>query len=67
MTNNEKKDMDEYVYQLFLVLVEIFEQRIEDVIEYVGTLTVPEMKYLLKHQMDYILLDFILWYHLYRK
>nr|DAH67001.1 MAG TPA: hypothetical protein [Caudoviricetes sp.] len=25
-----------------------------------------EMKDLLKHQMDYILLDFILWYHLYK-
>lgn len=45
----------------------IYEQDLITVIEYVNSLTVAQMKALLKHQMDYILLDFILWYHLYRK
>lgn len=56
-----------YVYEMKFVLVLMYEQDLQDIIEYCNTLTVAQMKYLLKHQMDYILLDFILWYHLYKK
>lgn len=53
-----------YDCEIKFVLVSLYEQDLEDVIEYCNTLTVEQMKDLLKHQMDYILLDFILWYHL---
>ena len=56
-----------YEYEMKFVLVGIYEQDLITVIEYVNSLTVAKMKALLKNQMDYILLDFILWYHLYRK
>lgn len=63
----QERDIGKYHYEMKLVLVGIYEQDLITVIEYVNSLTVAQMKDLLKHQMDYILLDFILWYHLYRK
>jgi hypothetical protein len=62
-----ERERGKYDCEMKFVLVSMYEQDLEDVIEYCNTLTVEQMKALLKHQMDYILLDFILWYHLYRK
>ena len=54
-----ERERGKYHYEMKLVLVGIYEQDLITVIEYVNSLTVAQMKYLLKHQMDYILLDFI--------
>lgn len=62
-----ERERGKYEYEMKFVLVGIYEQDLITVIEYVNSLTVAKMKALLKNQMDYILLDFILWYHLYRK